>query len=93
MKNRAMIVPVLLILLLVACGGGGGGGDNGGGPSGIGPSGGTASSNDDRASVNIPAGALSQDTAIAVVVASSPPAGNIGTAYDFGPDGTIPVIW
>jgi hypothetical protein len=88
MKNRAMIVPVLLILLLVACGGGGGGGDNGGGPSGIGPSGGTASSNDDRASVNIPAGALSQDTAIAVVVASNPPAGNIGTAYDFGPDGT-----
>ena len=90
------IVSILCVFLLVGCGSGGGGGGNngggepsgGGGPSGIGPNGGTASSSDGRASVTIPAGALSQDTAIAVAVASNPPAGNIGTAYDFGPDGT-----
>ncbi len=87
---NAKMAWILCAVLFAGCGGGGGGGNNsgGGGPSGIGPSGGTASSGDGRGSVTVPAGALSQDTAIAVAVASNPPAGNIGTAYDFGPDGT-----
>jgi hypothetical protein len=38
--------------------------------------------------VNIPAGALSQETPITVGPASNLPSGNIGTAYEFGPNGT-----
>ncbi len=87
---QSIVVPAVCVSLLIGCGGGGGGGgDKGGGrPSGIGPSGGVASSSDGRASVTVPAGALSQDTAIVVAVASNPPAGSIGTAYGFAPEGT-----
>jgi hypothetical protein len=78
--SKAMTLPVLCVLLVAGCGGGGG-------PSTIGPSGGIVNSNDDRASVNIPAGALPQDTVIRVVGTANPPGGNIGTAYDFRPGG------
>lgn len=77
------------IIVLTACGGGGGGSTGGGAPIGIGPNGGTITSSDGKASATIPAGALSQDTVITVAVASNPPSGNIGTAYEFGPAGTV----
>ncbi len=90
MRKKTVIVPALFMLLLISCssGGGDGGSSGGGGPSGIGPSGGVATSSDGRASVSIPAGALFQDTAIAVGIASSLPGGTIGTAYDLSPGGT-----
>lgn len=82
---------ILGIVLLAACGGGGSGGGTpgAGAPTVIGSSGGSVTSSDGKASVIIPAGALSQDTAITVAAASNPPSGNIGTAYEFGPDGTL----
>jgi hypothetical protein len=88
-KNILYGLFVPSLIFLAGCGGGGGGGSTGGGtPAGIGPNGGTVASSDGKASVTIPAGALSQETAITVNTASSPPAGNIGTAYEFGPSGT-----
>lgn len=82
---KGLISIVLSTLILTACGGGGG---SNGKQTGIGPAGGTATSNDGKASVTIPAEALSKETAITVTHASNPPAGNIGTAYEFGPSGT-----
>jgi fibronectin type 3 domain-containing protein len=57
-------------------------------PNTIGSSGGTATSSNGNASVVIPANALSQATTITIQPASGAPAGNVGTAYDFGPNGT-----
>jgi hypothetical protein len=91
-KSFFYFVPFFLAILLSACGGGGS--DNGGVPKGagspeiIGSSGGTRTSDDGKASIEIPAGALSQDTTISVTVASNLAAGNIGAAYHFEPDGT-----
>lgn len=81
---KDVILIVLSTLLLTACGGGGGKNKS----EKIGPIGGTATSGDGKASVTIPADALSNETAITVAPASNPPAGNIGTAYEFGPSGT-----
>lgn len=81
---KDVILIVLSTLLLTACGGGGGKNKS----EKIGPVGGTATSGDGKASVTIPADALSNETAITVAPASNPPAGNIGTAYEFGPSGT-----
>lgn len=53
----------------------------------IGSNGGTKTSNDSKASVSIPVGALSVETDITVEKAANPPSGNIGDAYEFGPDG------
>lgn len=78
----ALVLP--LTFLLAACAGD----DDNGPPRGIGAGGGAVTSGDGKASVTIPAGALSQPTVITVGVAPSPPAGNVGTAYEFGPDGT-----
>jgi hypothetical protein len=55
---------------------------------GIGPAGGTVVSADGLAEVVIPPGALSSVVDITIRVASAPPAGHVGTAYEFGPDGT-----
>lgn len=52
-----------------------------------GPDGGTVQSSDGKASVNIPAGALAEETAITVKPSSDVPAGNIGPAYEFLPAG------
>lgn len=81
---NGLIGLVLGALLLTACGGGGGGA----GGQVIGSNGGTKTSDDGKASVTIPAGALSEEKAITVAPANNPPNGNIGTAYDFGPSGT-----
>ncbi len=90
-----LIIFLLVIAAASSCGGGSGGGDGGGSGGGgggssttIGPNGGTVNSSDGKASVTIPAGALSQETAISVDSIASPGAGNIGTAYNFAPDGT-----
>jgi hypothetical protein len=57
-------------------------------PNTIGSGGGTATSSDSNASVTVPASALAQSTTITIAPATGTPAGNIGTAYDFGPNGT-----
>lgn len=88
---NGLIGLVLAVLLLTACGGGGGGGKEpppGGGGQVIGSNGGTKTSDDGKASVEIPPDALSEEKAITVAPASNPPNGNIGTAYEFGPSGT-----
>src|SRR5581483_3682729 len=87
-KCFSWVVLFLLTVLLSACGGGGGEQPGSGTPLMIGPSGGSKTSSDGRASVSIPAGALSQDSVISVTVASSSVSGNIGPVYDFGPSGT-----
>lgn len=108
MKRTRIFLLLIALLSAVAitasCGGGGGGSsDSGGGGGGggggsattIGPNGGTVTSSDGKASVNIPAGALSQETAITVDSIVSPGPGNIGTVYKFAPEGTsfnLPVI-
>jgi N-acetylneuraminic acid mutarotase len=84
-----LFVFVLISCLITACGGGGGNGGGSGTTNGIGPAGGTVTSSDAMASVTIPAGALSQEIAITVEAVSSPVSGNIGTAYEFGPSGTV----
>lgn len=73
---------ILLALFLTACGGGGGGGtpSAGGGGQVIGPNGGAKTSNDQKASVTIPAGALSEEKVVTVEKASNSPSGNIGDA-------------
>lgn len=92
--ERTSFVFIMSILtaftLLQGCGGGGGGNGGGGrtGETNIGPSGGTAASENGRASATVPPGALSQETIITVSPASNPPAGAIGTAFQFGPAGT-----
>lgn len=53
----------------------------------IGTDGGTVTSSDGKASVNIPAGALADNTAIDIKPASDVPAGHIWAPYDFLPDG------
>ena len=79
-----LIVPVFLALILASIAGCGGGNA----PAVIGPAGGVVTSNDSKASVMIPAGALSQQTKITVNAVPSTPTGNIGTAYEVGPSGT-----
>lgn len=100
-KNHARILPifvssflpVIIAVLLTACGAGGGGNSDSGmtnnnGSNSIGSNGGTVTSSDRKAKIVIPSGALSQDTGITVAAVSNQPSGNIGTAYEFGPDGT-----
>lgn len=87
--------PLIIAALFTACGAGGGGGNtvsnstNNDSSSAIGSNGGTVASSDGKVKVVIPAGALNQATDITVSTVFKPPAGNIGTAYEFGPDGTI----
>ena len=85
-------LPIIITVLLTACGAGGGGNTDPGTTNNnesksIGPNGGTVTSSDGKAKIVIPSGALSQDTGITVAVVSNQPSGNIGTAYEFGPDG------
>src|SRR3972149_10174401 len=87
-------LPIIIAVLLTACGSGGGGGNtdpgttNNNESNSIGPNGGTVTSSNGKAKIVLPSGALSQDTGITVAVVSNQPSGNIGTAYEFGPDGT-----
>src|SRR4030067_2953897 len=53
----------------------------------IGTDGGTVTSSDGKASVNIPAGALADNTAIDINPASDVPSGHMWAPYDFLPDG------
>ena len=84
----SFFLPIIIAVLLTACGAGGGGGGNKE-SSGIGPDGGTFTSSNGKVKVVIPAGALTKATDITVAAASNPPSGNIGTAYEFGPDDTL----
>src|SRR3989304_6388074 len=89
--STLFIFFLTIVMLLSGCGSGGGGA--GQPPSqnetkGIGAGGGVAKSSDEKASVTIPAGALSNDTEITVESVSNQPVGNIGSAYEFGTDGT-----
>ena len=54
----------------------------------IGAAGGTAESPDKKAELTIPAGALPADVTITITAAAKSPPGNVGPAYDIGPDGT-----
>jgi hypothetical protein len=80
------ILAVFMGGLLTACAGGSDGG--GGNLPGIGAAGGVVVSQDGRARVTIPAGALAQPTVVTVEPATNQPSGNIGPSYEFGPDGT-----
>jgi len=87
MKMRSSVVLKLLVcgslfFGLAACGGGGGGGGSTSGDETV------ASSNDGNAKVTIPNGSLAQPANLTVAAAPNPPAGHIGTAYEFGPEGT-----
>jgi len=87
-------LPLIIVIILTACGAGGGGGNadsdttNNNESNSIGPNGGTVTSSDGKAKIVISPGSLSQDTGITVAAVSNAPSGNIGTAYEFGPDGT-----
>jgi hypothetical protein len=79
----------LMALFVVSCAGG----DSGVGPplppdTRIGPSGGSTSSPDNRATLTVPAGSLSSPVQLSVTVLGSPPAGSFGPVYDIKPDGT-----
>jgi parallel beta-helix repeat protein len=88
------IILLSFAITLSTCGGGGGGGGTPPGPgplpsgSEIGPAGGTVASSDNKVTLTIPAGALSQPTIITITSLSSSVPGNIGPAYSFGPDKT-----
>jgi len=94
MKRSLILVITFLFIsiFLFACGSGGGGGGTLSTPGeetkGIGPGGGTVTNSDGMASVTIPPGALTEDTEISVETVSNLPSGNIGSAYEFGPDET-----
>ncbi len=84
---------IIIAVLLTACGSSGGGGNTDPGTTNnesnsVGSNGGNVTSSDGKAKIVIPSGALSQDSGITVAVVSNQPSGNIGTAYEFGPDGT-----
>ena len=88
-------LPIIIAVLLTSCGSGGGGGNTDPGTTNnhnesnsIGLNGGTVIISDGKAKIVLPSGALSQDTGITVAPVSNQPAGNIGTAYEVGPDGT-----
>lgn len=86
-----ILVLSLSSILLTSCGGSEGSDDGGGGvppPPGIVLNGGTVTSSDGKASVNIPAGALSQEVTMAIAPASNLPSGNVGAAYEFVPHAT-----
>jgi hypothetical protein len=91
-KISISLILLLAMLSLIACGSGDG---NGPTPATterettIGPAGGIVRSNDEKAEINIPAGALSEDTHITVIIASVSIAGSIGNIYSIGPDGTM----
>ena len=92
-KITYYFVLFMASILLGACGGGGDGGSQPGAGApvpapGIGPGGGKVASSDGKASVNIPAGALSQAVVITVDLVSTVPTGHFGSAYEFGPAGT-----
>ena len=94
-RFASSFLPIIIAVLLTACGSGGGGGNTDPGTTNninesnsIGPNGGTVTSSNGKAKIVLPAGALSQDAGITVAVVSNQPSGNIGTAYEFGPDGT-----
>ena len=94
-KNQISVsffLSIIIAVLLTACGAGGGNTDSGTTNNNesvsIGPNGGTVTSSDGKVKVVIPSGALSQITGITVAAVSNQPSGNIGTAYEFGPDGT-----
>jgi len=73
-----------MITLLAACGGGGGGSSA---PSyNMDASGGTVTSTDNRAAVIVPAGAVSNPVTLSIEPVNGMQ-GNVGTAYDFNPDG------
>ncbi len=74
-------LPALILIFITGCSGNGA-------PAVIGPNGGIVLSNDHKASVTIPAGALSKQVGITVNAVSGTPAGNIGAAYEFEPSGT-----
>lgn len=89
----SFFLPIIIAALLTACGAGGGGGNTESNTTnqestGIGSNGGTVISSDGRAKVVIPAGALTEAANITVATVSNQPSGNIGIAYEIGPDGT-----
>ena len=53
----------------------------------IGPNGGVVASGDGVATLIIPDGAVSQSVAVSIKKTDTCPAGNIGSAFEFGPDG------
>ena len=55
---------------------------------GVGPDGGTAQSSNGKASIVIPPGALTSEVLITIAPSTREISGNIGAAYEFGPDGT-----
>ncbi|MBI5526203.1 MAG: hypothetical protein HY897_07695 [Deltaproteobacteria bacterium] len=62
-------------------------GSNGTGADTVGPEGGTVSTENNEAMLEVPAGALDKDVTIEIVETSEVPSGNIGKAFDFKPDG------
>ena len=89
----SFFLPIIIAALLTACGAGGGGGNTESNTTnqestGIGPNGGTVTSSDGKAKVVIPAGALTETANITVATVSNQPSGNMGAAYEVGPDGT-----
>ncbi len=100
-RKTAWLMPQFLALLLAGgCNGGEGSADLGAPDSAlaadaaaltsasIGPAGGEAQSVDQKLKLKIPAGALDKTTTITIALAAPAPSGNLGPAYDIGPDGT-----
>ncbi|MDD5434525.1 MAG: hypothetical protein PH343_03760 [Nitrospira sp.] len=91
----SLFLILIVASILSGCGASGGSGKNdssGSNPgqvTGIGTTGGSATSNDSKTKVVIPSGALNKTTDISVAIASAVPAGSIGNTYDFKPEGTI----
>ncbi|OGW44344.1 MAG: hypothetical protein A2132_03750 [Nitrospirae bacterium RBG_16_43_11] len=94
MQKSLIFLPIIIALLLTACGAGSSGGNTESGTTSnnesksISPNGGVVTSSDGKAKIIVPSGALNQSSDITVAAISNQPSGNIGTAYEFGPDGT-----
>lgn len=86
---RVMIFGFLLLtLILNSCGGGGGNSPPSSTTNLIGTTGGSATSADGKATVQVPAGALATSTTITIASSiANVPQGNIGNVFDFGPEG------
>ena len=87
----AFSIAIIIAVLLTGCGTSPGNTDAGtanNNSNSIGTDGGTVASSDGKVKIVIPSGALNQDTGITVAPVSNQPSGNIGTAYEVGPDGT-----
>ena len=86
-KEFLVITALLMFSLILGCGTKVN--DSPKNPNTIDSGGGTVKSDDEDALVNIPEDAISEEETITVKAISSPISGNIGSAFEFGPDGVV----